>query len=108
MACGLPLLLLLVLLLILLLLLLTLLQVIISIINITIISITFDPSTGYAVLRQKLLSSPRFDALKAYLPKGLLLRRSVFSQTPVLRQVPTIERYEEIAGKTTVFNMASK
>ena len=32
---------------------------------------------------EKLRSAPWFGALRADLPKGLLLRRSVFSQTPV-------------------------
>ena len=37
--------------------------------------------------QQKLLSSPWFGAVKVYLPKGLLLRRSAFAQTPLAQNV---------------------
>ena len=38
---------------------------------------------GHATQQQKLLSSPRFGAFRADFPTCLLIRRSVFSQTPV-------------------------
>ena len=40
-----------------------------------------------AIQRQKLLSTPRLGAPKACLPRGLLLQRSVFSQTPVWEDI---------------------
>ena len=42
-------------------------------------------SLGHATQQQKLQSSPRFGVFKADFPTGLLIRRSVFSQTPVCR-----------------------
>ena len=44
---------------------------------------SFWANLCHAIPQQKLLHSPWFGAPRAYLPKGLLLRRSVFSQTPV-------------------------
>ena len=43
-----------------------------------------------AVQQRKLLSSPWFGTLKAYFPTYLHLRRSVFSQTPVVRIVRSV------------------
>ena len=43
-------------------------------------------SLCHAIFQQKLLSSPWFGALKADVPMRIILRRSVFSQTPVGRQ----------------------
>ena len=41
--------------------------------------VSFCVSLCPAKHQQKLLSSPRLGALKAYLPEALLIRRSVFS-----------------------------
>ena len=43
--------------------------------------------------QQKLLSSPRFDVSQADFPKGPLLQRIFFSQTPVFLIVKGCERY---------------
>ena len=46
---------------------------------------SFCASLGRAILQQKLLSSLRGGASEANIPMSVLLRRSVFSQTPVFR-----------------------
>ena len=38
---------------------------------------SFCASLCFAIQQQRLLSSPRFGALKAYAPEGLLIRRNV-------------------------------
>ena len=45
---------------------------------------SFYTSLGHAKQQHQLLSSPRFGVFEANVPKGLLLWRSDFSQTPVV------------------------